>query len=324
VRDDPRAGATLAIDEIQKVPRWSEAVKALWDEDTRRKTKLRVVLLGSAPLLVQDGLGESLAGRFELVRIQQWPLAEMRAAFRTRLDAFLFFGGYPGAAPLIKDLPRWRAYVRDSLIETSITRDVLQMTRIDKPALLRRLFDLGCAYSGQELSYTKMLGQLHDAGNTVTLSAYGHLLSDAGLLTPLQKYSGQRVRQRASSPKWLVHDTALLTAPLGLTLGEARADGALWGRIVESSVGAHLLHAARDEGFELYYWRDGDAEVDFVVKRGKRLTAIEVKSGRIRRGTRSGVEELARSFGADRVLLVGGDGIELERFLSQPVASWIA
>lgn len=323
-RDDRRRGAILAIDEIQKVPRWSEVIKALWDEDTRSQLKLRVVLLGSAPLLVQAGLDESLAGRFELIRMQQWSLAEMRVAFRTSLEQYVFFGGYPGAAPLTSDLPRWRAYVRDSLIETSIARDILQLTRVDKPALLRRLFELGCAYSGQELSFTKMLGQLQDAGNTVTLSGYGRLLSGAGLLTPLDKYAGQKVRQRASAPKWLVHDTALLTAPMGLTLPQVRRDSALWGRIVESCVGAHLLHGARDEALELFYWRDGDAEVDFVVKRGSRLTALEVKSGRARTGLRAGLAEFERAFTPDRVLLIGDGGLGLEKFLASPASHWIA
>lgn len=322
-RASPR-GAVLSIDEVQKIPRWSDIVKALWDEDTRTRLPLRVALLGSAPLLVQSGLDESLAGRFELIRMQQWPLSEMRAAFRVGLDGYLFFGGYPGAAPLMKDLTRWRAYVRDSLIETSIARDVLQMTRVDKPALLRRLFDLGCAYSGRELSFTKMLGQLHDAGNTVTLSAYGRLLSDAGLLTPLHKYAGQVVRQRASSPKWLVHDTALFTAPLGVDVDGARRDPVLWGRIVESAVGAHLLHSARDEGFELFYWRDADAEVDYVVKRGRNVTAIEVKSGRARVAAMPGMAAFERAFRPQRTLLVGTGGLDLDTFLSAPASSWLA
>lgn len=323
-RADARRGAVLAIDEVQKIPRWSDVTKSLWDEDTRRGVRLRVVLLGSAPLLVQSGLDESLAGRFELIKMQQWSYAEMKAAFRTNLDAYLFHGGYPGAAPLLTDMPRWRAYVRDSLIETSIARDILHLTRVDKPALLRRLFELGCAYSGQELSYTKMLGQLHDAGNTVTLSGYGRLLSGAGLLSPIDKYAGQKVRQRASAPKWLVHDTALMTAPMGLTLAQARKDSALWGRIVESSVGAHLLHGARDDGFELFYHRDGGAEVDFVVRRGAHVTAIEVKSGRARPGARSGIAEFDRAFTPDRVLLVGEGGISIDEFLSVPATRWIA
>src|SRR3990172_2596029 len=165
-KDAGKHGAVLALDEAQKVSGWSEAVKRLWDEDTRARLPLRVVLLGSAPLLVQRGLAESLAGRFEILHLPHWSFAEMRAAFGYSLEQYLYFGGYPGAAPLADDPPRWRRYLLDALIETTIARDVLLLTRVDKPALLRRLFELGCRYSGQVLSYTKMLCQLHDAGNT--------------------------------------------------------------------------------------------------------------------------------------------------------------
>ena len=216
-REAGRPGAVLAIDEVQKVPHWSEAVKRLWDEDTRDRLPLRVVLLGSAPLLVQRGLSESLAGRFEILHLPHWSLAEMGAAFGFSLDQFLYFGGYPGAAPLAGDPPRWRRYLLDSLVETTIARDVLLLTRVDKPALLRRLFELGCRYSGQVLSYTKMLGQLHDAGNTTTLAHYLELLAGAGMLTGLSKFSGKIVRSRGSSPKLQVFNTALLTAQSGLT-----------------------------------------------------------------------------------------------------------
>jgi len=318
-----RKGAVLVIDEVQKVPRWSDAVKARWDEDTRKGIKLKVVLLGSSPLLMQQGLQESLAGRFELVRMQQWSYAEMYAAFGWDLDRYLFHGGYPGAAKLVRHLARWRAYMRDTLIETSIARDVLQMTRVDKPALLRRLFELGCSYSGQELSYTKMLGQLHDAGNTTTLSWYGELTSQVGLLTPMRKYAGQKVRQRASSPKWMVHDTGLLTAPMGISLAQAKKDGALWGRVVESAVGAHLFRGARDEGYEVFYWRDGDREVDFVVQRGTKLTAIEVKSGKVRTAL-PGMTAFYDAFKPARSLLIGEGGIALEAFLMKPASAVLA
>jgi uncharacterized protein len=311
------------IDEVQKVPQWSDIVKAKWDEDTRDGTRLKVVLLGSSPLLMQHGLTESLAGRFELVRLQQWSYPEMKEAFRWDIDRYLFLGGYPGAARLVREPARWRSYVRDSLIETSIARDVLQMTRVDKPALLRRVFELGCIYSGQELSYTKMLGQLQDAGNTTTLSWYGELLSSVGLLTPLHKYAGQRVRQRASSPKWMVHDTALLTAQAGITLAQAKKDPVLWGRITESAIGAHLLHGARDEGYEVYYWRDGDREVDFVVKRADKLTALEVKSGRPR-NAHVGLNAFHAAFKPDRMLLIGEGGIGVEEFLSKPASKVLA
>ncbi|MDX1998326.1 MAG: ATP-binding protein [Thermoanaerobaculia bacterium] len=316
-------GGILVFDEIQKIPGWSEAVKRLWDEDTRNDLDLRVVLLGSAPLLLHRGLTESLAGRFEMLRLPHWSLREMRGAFGFSLEDFLYFGGYPGAAPLVRDPERWRHYVLDALVETTLSRDVLLLTRIDKPALLRRLFELACRYSGQILSYTKMLGQLQDAGNTVTLAHYLDLLGQVGMVAGLPKLAGETVRQRASSPKLQVLNTALMSALSGLTPAEARADTEFWGRLVESAVGAHLANAAASRLFELSYWRERQDEVDFVVRRGPRLTAIEVKSGR-RTTALPGLSAFERTFHPDRSLLVGGDGITLEEFLLAPAEHWIA
>ena len=318
-----KAGAVLVLDEIQKIPDWSETVKRLWDEDTRTKRPLKVVLLGSAPLLLAHGLTESLAGRFELLHVPHWSLAEMREAFGWSLEDYLYFGGYPGAAPLANDPPRWTRYVADSLIETSIARDVLLLSRVDKPALLRRLFELGCRYSGQILSYTKMLGQLQDAGNTTTLAHYLDLLAGAGMLCGLQKYAGDAARSRGSSPKLQVLNTALMTALSGLTPDEARADREFRGRLVESAVGAHLANAAAGGVCKLYYWRENNQEVDFVVEAGRRLIAIEVKSGRAPQA-HSGTAAFAKAFKVKRTLLVGGDGIAVEAFLEKPVAEWIA
>lgn len=316
-------GSLLVLDEIQKVPDWSETVKKLWDEDTRSKRELRVVLLGSAPLLVQRGLAESLAGRFELISLPHWSFREMRDAFGWTLEQYLFFGGYPGAAPLIDEPERWARHIKDALIETAISRDVLLLTRVDKPALLRRLFELGCRYTGQVLSFTKMLDQLQDAGNTTTLSHYLELLSGAGMLTGIPKFAGQAVRQRASSPKLQVLNTALLTAPLSTTLPAARADRTLWGRIVESAVGTHLANAAAAGTCELFYWLERNREVDFVVRRGRKLLAIEVKSGATRDAL-PGISAFTTAFPRARPLLVGADGIPIEEFLVSPVERWLA
>jgi hypothetical protein len=321
-RSGARGGSLLVLDEVQKVPGWSETVKRLWDEDTRSKCPLKVVVLGSAPLLVQRGLTESLAGRFEALRLPHWSYAEMREAFGFSLDEFVFYGGYPGAAGLIKEPERWARYVVDSLIETTISRDVLLLTRVDKPALLRRLFDLGCRYSGQILSYTKMLGQLQDAGNSTTLAHYLDLLAGAGMLAGLQKFAGGAARSRGSIPKLQVLNTALMTAQSKLSLEEARADREFWGRLVESAVGAHLANAAAAGECELFYWRERNREVDFVARAGRTLTAIEVKSGR-RRDTLAGMDAFADSFKGARRLLVGSDGIALEGFLAKPVAHWV-
>lgn len=315
-------GAVLVIDEVQKASGWSESVKRLWDEDTRARRALKVVLLGSAPLLVERGLSESLAGRFEVLHLPHWSAGEMRQAFGWPVERSIAYGGYPGAAPLVDEPERWRRNIRDSLIETTIARDVLLLTRVDKPALLRRLFELGCRYSGQVLSYTKMLGQLQDAGNTTTLAHYLDLLSAAGMLTGLPKYAGQVARQRGSSPKLQVLDTALLTAQTGVTLEEIRAEPESWGRLVESAVGAHLANAAASGLCELFYWRDRNREVDFVVRSGRHLTAIEVKSGRSRDAL-PGLAAFSEAFRPQRKLLVGADGIPVEEFLLQPVEHWV-
>jgi uncharacterized protein len=316
--EDRRRGAILVLDEVQKVPGWADVVKLHWDEDTASRTRLRVFLLGSAPLLVQQGLGESLAGRFELIRVPHWSFAEMRDAFDWDLDRFLFNGGYPGAAPLAADEPRWRSYIVDSLIETTISRDVFLMTRVDKPALLRQLFRLACDYSGQVLSYTKMLGQLQDAGNTTTLAHYLELLRGAGLVAGLAKFSGSRVRQRGSSPKLMVLNTALMSATSGLSYREAREDPDFWGRLVESAVGAHLASGEQ----ELFYWRERNREVDFVVRRGRKLTAIEVTSG-ARKGALPGITEFAKNHNPDSSLLVGGQGLPIDEFLLEPAERWV-
>jgi hypothetical protein len=321
-RQEGVKGVVLALDEVQKISGWSETVKRLWDENSAAGCNLKVILLGSAPLLIQRGLTESLAGRFEILHFPHWTFSEMRSCFGWDLDTYLFHGGYPGAAPLITDPERWSRYILDALIETTIARDVLLLTRVDKPALLRRLFELACNYSGQILSYTKMLGQLQDAGNTTTLSHYLQLLAGAGMVTGLAKFSGSMVRRRGSSPKLQVLNTALMTAPLGLSMNEAQSDRTFWGRLVESAVGAYLANAQSAGTCKVFYWREGNHEVDFVVQAGRSLTAIEVKSGRVR-GTLSGMDAFSTAFNPTRKLLVGGDGISIGEFLAKPVLHWV-
>jgi len=316
-----RKGAVLAIDELQKLPNWSEQVKRLWDEDAAARCPLRVVALGSSPLLLQKGLTESLAGRFEAIRIPHWSFDEMRRAFKFDLDRFLVFGGYPGAAALVRDQARWAAYVRESLVDTTLNLDVLQLSRVDKPALLRRLFELACTHSGQQLSYQKMLGQLQDAGNTVTLAHYLRLLEAAGMVRGIEKYAGDMIRQRASSPKFQVLNTALTSALAGDEPRKLLASPDLRGRLVESAVGAHLANAAATGRCRLFYWRERNLEVDFVVERAGKVLAIEVKSGRRRDGL-PGVGAFLKAYPKARTLLVGADGVAVEEFLLKPVEAW--
>ncbi len=315
-------GALLVLDEIQKVPLWSGVVKRLWEEDSRTATGLKVILLGSSQLLLAQGLTESLAGRFEVVPVRHWSFPEMQEAFDHSLEQFLFFGGYPGAAPLIDDRQRWGRYIVDSLIESTISRDILMMTRVDKPALLRRLFKLGCDYSGQMLSYQKMMGQLQDVGNTTTLAHYLDLLEGAGMLAGLQKFAGQSVRSRASSPKLQVLNTALLSSQSPYDLVTAMEQRDWWGRLVESAVGAHIMNGIVGTDIECFYWREGSLEVDFVLRRGGMVAAIEVKSSRSKE-TLPGMEAFARAFHPQRKLLVGAQGIAVAEFLSLPVDTWL-
>ncbi|HRU39980.1 MAG TPA: DUF4143 domain-containing protein, partial [Candidatus Goldiibacteriota bacterium] len=266
------------------------------------------------PLLINKGLGDSLAGRYETINITHWTYAEMSGAFGFGLDEYIYFGGYPGGAGLISDEARWAGYINGSLIEAAISKDILQMTRIDKPALLKRLFHLGCMYSGQVLSYQKILGQLQDAGNTTTLAHYLDLLSGAGLLCGLQKHAGQKVRQRGSSPKFQALNNALLSAQSGTGFEAAKRDSEIWGRLTESCVGAYLANAVKGTRTELFYWASGNREVDFVLSSGGKIAAIEVKSGR--KKTRfPGTDEFSRQVKACKKYLVGTGGIPVEEFL---------
>jgi predicted AAA+ superfamily ATPase len=297
-------------------------VKRLWDEDTRSGKNLHVVLLGSSSLLIQKGLSESLAGRFELMRVSHWSFKECRDCFGWPLDKFMYFGGYPGAAVLVDDEKRWAQYIRDSLIETVISKDILLLNRVDKPALLRQLFVLACEYAGQILSYQKMVGQLADAGNTTTLVHYQLLLESAFLIRGLKKWSGGALRRRNSSPKWLPLNTALITALANRSFQEWRSNPDLWGRLVEIAVGAHLINEACRLNFEVYYWREENHEVDFVVATARNVTAIEVKSGK-RRAALPGMEKFRAIYKNAKVLTLGSQGVEIERFLETPLDQWI-
>jgi predicted AAA+ superfamily ATPase len=305
--------AVLVLDEIQKVRGWSEQVKRLWDEDRRRRQALHVLLLGSSSLLLQHGLSESLAGRFFLHRCPHWSWAECRKAFGWDLDRWLYFGGYPGAAPLADRPSEWRQYVADSLIETVLARDVLQLQAVAKPALLRHLFALSASFPAQILAYNKMLGQLQDAGNTTTLAHYLKLLETAFLVSGLELFSRGQRRKRGSSPKLVLWNQALINALAPRPFEDARADAGWWGRLVENAVGAHLLNHLPAPEWGVTYWRRGTAEVDYVVDRGRTVWGLEVKSGRPRPA--SGLSGFRLAYRNAHTLLIGSEGIPLEEFL---------
>lgn len=310
----------LVIDEVQKIDNWSEVVKREWDADTRNKVNLKVVLLGSSRLLLKKGLSESLAGRYELIRMPHWSLREMQEAFGVTLDEYIYFGGYPGPAHLIKDEHRWRKYIKDSLVAPAIEKDVIMTSNIYKPVLMKQLFELGCGYSAEILSLTKLMGQLQDAGNVTTLAGYLEILDECTLLTALHKYANDEARKRGSVPKYQVYNNALLTAYKGRGFVTDRTDTQTWGRWAESAVGAHLLSMADELDYELYYWREPtrskeekDREVDFIIECNGELTAIEVKSGR--RRMNSGLPAFVESFHPKRSFIVGSGGVSLDDFL---------
>ena len=315
-------GCVLALDEVQNIRGWSTAVKGLWDADRGLPRRPHVVILGSAPLVVQSGLSESLVGRFAPLPVGHWSLREMAGAFAFDLQQHLFYGGYPGVADLAlgSQTDAWREAVLDGCVRPSIERDILALTRVDKPPLMRRLFEMSTHYSGQIVSFTKLLGHLQDAGNTTTLSRYLDLLEAAGLVTGLSGYAAAPLRRRPS-PKLLVLNTALMAAPSGYDFQEARANSSWWGRLVESAVGAHLFWTRRPAA-RLHYWRQSNFEVDFVLERGPHLLAIEVKSGPFR-GPHSGLDAFRNRFPRARTMRVGEGGVPLLEFLSEPAERWL-
>ena len=302
----------LVIDEVQKITNWSETVKKEWDMDTFDDLPIKVILLGSSSLLIQKGLTESLAGRFESLFIPHWSYSEMQEAFGWTLEQYIWYGGYPGSASLVTDESRWKRYIKNSLIESSLSRDILMLTRVDKPALLRRLFEIGCSYSAQILSLSKVQGELMEKGNLTTLGNYLSLLEWAGLLCGLEKYAGDIIRKRSSKPKFQVFNNALLSAQSENNFAETRADGKPWGRMVESAVGTHLLNLSYTQDYQLYYWNENSQEVDYVLQKGSKLVAIEVKSGKD--ATNDGMAVFDKKFHPRALYTIGTDGIPLEDF----------
>ena len=303
----------LVIDEIHKIDNWSETVKALWDEDTKNEMSISIILLGSSRMMLQKGLTESLAGRFESIYMGHWSLNEMQTAFGWTPEQYAWFGGYPGSAPLIQDEARWKNYVLSSLIETSVSKDIMMTTRIDKPALMKKLFELGSLYSGQIVSFTKILGQLQDAGNTTTLTHYLNLLDTAGMLCGIEKYAGSIIRKRASIPKFQVHNNALMSSQRNETFAQIQQQPKEWGRIVESAIGAHLLNHSQNKSFTVNYWREGNDEVDFVVERNHQLMAIEVKSS-IASSTK-GMAAFHKKYQPTKMVLIDNSGLTWQDFL---------
>jgi len=310
----------LILDELQKVRGWSETLKLLWD-NRAVGSEIRVLILGSSALLMQDGLTESLSGRFFLHRCTHWGYPECSAAFGLSFEQWIYYGGYPGAVAFLENEETWKRYIVDSLIETVLARDVLQMNKIAKPVLLRHLFALAATLPAQQVSYTKMLGQLHDAGNTTTLAHYLKMLDAAFLASGLEIFSRGLQRKRGSSPKLILWNNALISALSTRNFSDSIGDPVWWGRLVENAVGAFLCNNLNSVEYTITYWREGDYEVDFVVAKGLDVWAIEVKSSRS--GKVTGLTKFCKHYPDARPLLVGGSGIPLVEFFSRNAAAWL-
>lgn len=303
----------LIIDEIQKIENWSEVVKKNWDADSRNKINLKLLLLGSSALLLQKGLTESLAGRFEIIKLPHWSFKEMHDAFGFSPAEYVYFGAYPGAAGLIKDEKRWKDYILNSIVETTISKDIIQLTSIQKPALLKNLFELSCKYAGEILSYTKMLGQLSDAGNTTTLAHYENLLNKTWMIAGIQKFSGSKVSAKLSIPKWISYNSAFVSVYSGLDFKQSTTDPETWGRRVEHSIGSCLLNQSRINSFDIFYWREGNDEVDFIIQKGKKAIPIEVKTAKAK--NYKGITKFTGKYKAYKNILISSEGLEWQDFL---------
>ena len=311
----------LIIDEIQKIAGWSETVKKEWDQDTRDKRNLKVILLGSSRLLIQKGLEESLEGRYETLKMGYWEWEEMREAFGFTMEQFIYFGGFPGLAPYINDEDRWRRMMEDSIISPILNRDILDIEEIRNPSLLRQVFEIGSMYSAQELSLNKMQGVVN-SGTVPTISSYLRILDETMLVKPLYKYDNSTIKTRNSVPKMQAYNNAFRNSYCQHTFEEAVMNKVEWGRQVESAVGAYLAGRSVIDGFQLLFWRDEKKnECDYVLKKGESLIAIEVKSGHA--DNIEGYLAFKNRFGRNIVnsFIVGPEGLPLEDFFKLNIPS---
>jgi len=312
--------ALLIFDELQKAQGWSEVIKLLWDEiKDSKKVPLRVLLLGSSALLLQAGLTESLAGRFLLHQFPHWSYLEMKRGFGVTLDEYVYFGGYPGAAELRHTEELWRDYIQNSLIETTLSRDILQLQKVAKPALLRSLFFSSVSHPAEIVSYNKLMGELYEAGNASTLINYLQLLASAFLVQGVKKYPS--APSRNTTPKIITLNNALVSACSPRSFSEARKDSRWWGRLVENLMGAHILSSLNSTLYQVSYFRQKvrgkDLEVDFVIHRPNQLWGIEVSTSKVH--SLQGLEYFSSRHTGVKPVYIGADRIE--EVLSEPAVN---
>lgn len=292
----------IVIDEIQNIENWSSVLKQVWDEQAQKSKRLKVIVLGSSSLRLQQGLHESLAGRFISHVVYHWSFEESQRAYGLSFEDYLIYGGYPGSYALIQDKEGWINYIQHSIIDAVLSKDILLHARVKSPALFRQCFDIVSSYPAQEISYTKLLGQLQDKGNTDLIKNYLDHFAGGFLIKQLFKYSTKAVLRRTSSPKILPLCPALYSVNL-----DAELDATERGRCFELAVGMALLRLPG----KLTYFRQGNAEVDYIYQYGKKLTAIEVKSGR--KKSAKGLMQFKKSYRNAKLLIISP-----ENFLDLP------
>jgi len=282
-------GTLLVIDEIQKVDNWAETIKKLWDAQVRKKSQIKLLLLGSSSLALTRGVSESLAGRFEIIPVYHWNYCESNQAMPMDIATYLKFGGYPKSYEFLDDYDRYIKYTKSSIIERVLDKDILQFSTVKKPALFKHAFAVIASYPAQEISYRKILGELQEKGNIETIKYYISLFESAYLIKTIPKYGSQDFKTKSSSPK------IIPLAPCFYHLFSANYEKEPF--VFEASVGMTLLQISD----ELFYWRKGNDEVDFILRWQKNLYAIEVKSGRKRRG--QGLQKFCELYSAKSLFI---------------------
>jgi len=316
--------SVVFLDEIHLVPNWSAWLKGYWDRFRRRHLPIHIVATGSSALRVTAGLRESLAGRFERIVFAHWTAGALAKTFNMSiLDAArraVFFGTYPGAWALTHDQARWRAYIRDAIIDPAIGRDVLALGQVRRPALLRQVFAVAAGSPAEIVSLQKIQGRLADRGALETVAHYLELLQDAYLVAPLEKFAKRAVRRRAAPPKLVTLNNALLSAMHPDGPPDEQRDAPRFGAWIENA----CLASAVNRGQRVTYWREEPLAVDGVLEGSWGTWAIEIKSARFDSRDLTGLLEFCKRHPAFRPLVVTRPGDEdLARRLDLQAVSWV-
>lgn len=305
-----RRAAILLLDEVHFLSNWAGRLKGSWDRVRRRRIPLHVVVTGSSAIQVATGSRESLAGRFERLHLSHWSAASLAAAFHLAPPQaalnLVRFGSYPGAVALQRDQARWRDYVRDAILEPAVGRDMLALGSVRRPALLRQVFAIAADSPAQIVSLQKLQGQLQDSGALETVAHYLKLLSDAYLVAPLEKFSPRVQRSRASPPKLVLLNNALLSAASARGAPDPARDPGRFGQWVENA----CLAFAVNQSQQVSYWREEPLEVDAVLDGSWGKWAVEIKTGKYDAQALKGLLEFCRRNPEFAPLVISAPGDE--------------